>query len=208
MDKRKPFTDAKNRKRFLRMIYFRVALIFRFVLCYNRGGGFMIPIIALSALASIFSLHVHAGLRVTLGAVFLIVGLERCKKLPVFLTTFFTGLAVVFLRIVAQVVFDKFSFADVFNYSVNYSIEILFYLGYAFFYYIIVRKNSATYKSPLVPLLIICDFGGNAIEYAARYFLLRPELETITFPVILAIAVIRSVLIWIMLKYFFETRND
>ncbi|AGT44295.1 hypothetical protein [Treponema pedis] len=160
----------------------------------------------ISAVCSLFNLSVGlTGLRITLGIIVLAAALQRNAKLNVIIASAFAGIGVCIVRILVSGVSSGFSIYEVFNHS----LEILFYLGYGIFYYVLVRSEKSVYKTHLILLLMLCDFGANTIEYAARHFLLSSSsatsaMETAAFQTIFLAAFIRSSLIWIIAKFAFN----
>lgn len=162
----------------------------------------------LSALASIFNLSlVEGGLRISLGIIVLIAILEYKKDLPIFLTSLLSGIGVFIVRVIMEGISVGFS-ALTLHTVFSLSLEIIFYLSYGLIYFLIVRNDTSVYKSPLILLLMLCDFGANSVEYLSRYFMLSSTVQTIGFMTIFLAAFIRSSFIWIITKFILKVEES
>lgn len=150
-----------------------------------------------SAFASIIHFTVGMGdLRVSLGIIVFVLALyynEDMKPIP---TAFFTGIAVFLMRLIVVAI----SGDVVSQLTASYLLEVLFYLGYGILYEFVIRKNKSIKSDPLILLLMICDFGGNALELIARYILLGDNFQSLTLQNLFLAAFIRSAMIWVIIK--------
>jgi two-component system sensor histidine kinase YcbA len=167
----------------------------------------ILDVAVLSALASLVNIPVGGSdFRITFGIVVLMVALNSGYIGKPLLSSLITGAAVCVMRVVIAFFAPGFSISVIFSYF----IEIVFYIGYGLLYTLAIVKNRSIYKTPLVAGLIIGDFGGNSLEYFAR-FILADEvwLETKLWT-ILGAAIVRSLiivaLVW-RLKKFKEERK-
>lgn len=157
----------------------------------------------LAALASMVDLTVGMGdLRVSLGIVVLVLALFFEEGLDPVATGLVTGLAVFGLRIFMAAVTVG---VDV-GLAFSYLLEVLFYLGYGLLLLFAVRKDKEKENNPLILLLMICDFGANAIEFFARYIVLGDNFESLTLQNLFLAAFVRSALIWIGIKLIKEKK--
>lgn len=158
-----------------------------------------------AAIASLFNLNVGGGdLRVTLGVVILIVGLHIAPQLEVMSTSALTGITVFLTRVlVSAIAYQKVDMVLV----VSYAIEILFYVAYGFFYKYIVLNDKNETGTPLMLLLMLCDFGANTVEYLIRFFFYDIAMVQADFVTIFLAAFIRSAIIWLILKFIFNTKE-
>lgn len=152
----------------------------------------------LAGLASLFNVSVgEAGLRVSLGIIVLIVALYRDPQLNVMLTATLSGIAVFLVRI-----FSVYAGAGAFdNMVLYYALEIVFYVVYGLLFNLMVRHDTSVYKSPLILLLMLCDFGANTAEYLARFILLKSEIIPVDFQTVFLAAFIRSSIIWMIVHF-------
>ncbi len=147
----------------------------------------------LTALASL--VHIPVGdsdFRVTLGMVVMMSGYFILKKTKVLRLAFFSGLFVGVLRIaVAAIGGTKITPLL----AGSLLLEFFFYVGYAILYRYTVELNKSIYKIPLVFSLVICDFGGNAIEYLLRFLYAAEVWKDTSLVTILIAAFVRSFVI-------------
>ncbi len=147
----------------------------------------------LTALASL--VHIPVGdsdFRVTLGMVVMMSGYLILKKTKVLRLAFFSGLFVGVLRIaVAAIGGTKITPLL----AGSLLLEFFFYVGYAILYRYTVELNKSIYKIPLVFSLVICDFGGNAIEYLLRFLYAAEVWKDTSLVTILIAAFVRSFVI-------------
>lgn len=160
----------------------------------------MFLVALLAGIASIFNFSVgDSGLRISLGIVVVIVALYKYRDLPVISTATMAGVAVVLVRMLASSIGGE-------NLTVNavwnYSLEFLFYLSYGIFYNFLVRKDTKSRENaPLIILLMLCDFGANAVEYIIRDIAFVGDFAAVNFTTLLVGAFVRSALIWLIISY-------
>lgn len=161
-------------------------------------------IIALiSAIASLISVSVgEGGLRVSLGIIVFIVAMFFNEDIDPIPASIITGIAVFLARILGLAVGGDVNS----SLAISYLLEVLFYIGYGFLFEILVRRDKEKYNNPLIIILMICDFGANALELFARYLILGDDLATLTLQNLFLAAFIRSALIWIVIRII-ENRN-
>lgn len=151
----------------------------------------------ISAFASIIHFTVGMGdLRVSLGIIVFVLALyynEDMKPIP---TAVITGIAVFLMRLIVVAISGDI----VSELTASYLLEVLFYLGYGILYEFVVKGEESRRKDPFILLLMICDFGGNALELTARYILLGDNFQSLTLQNLFLAAFIRSALIWIIIK--------
>lgn len=151
----------------------------------------------ISAFASIIHFTVGMGdLRVSLGIIVFVLALyynEDMKPIP---TAVITGIAVFLMRLIVVAISGDI----VSELTASYLLEVLFYLGYGILYEFVVKREESRRKDPFILLLMICDFGGNALELTARYILLGDNFQSLTLQNLFLAAFIRSALIWIIIK--------
>lgn len=158
------------------------------------------PIIValLAGIASLVNIPVgDGGLRVSLGIIVLIVALYRDKSLNVMKTSVLAGIAVFLVRLLTSYI----GAGAVDNTVLNHALEIIFYLVYGYLFNLMVRHDTSVYKSPLVLLLMLCDFGANAAEYLARYIFLQSAIVPVDFQTVFLVAFIRAAIIWIIIHF-------
>lgn len=147
----------------------------------------------LTALASL--VHIPVGdsdFRVTLGMVVMMTGYLILKKTKVLRLAFFSGLFVGLLRIAVAAIGGLTLTPKL---AGSLLLEFFFYIGYALLYLYTVEKNKSIYKIPLVFSLVICDFGGNAIEYLLRFLYAAEVWKDTSLLTILIAAFVRSIVI-------------
>ncbi len=147
----------------------------------------------LTALASL--VHIPVGdsdFRVTLGMVVMITGYLILKKKKVLRLAFFSGLFVGLLRIVVSAISGM---AITPKFAGSLLLEFFFYIGYGILYRYTVELNKSIYKIPLVFSLVICDFGGNALEYILRFLYAAEVWKDTSLLTILIAAFVRSITI-------------
>lgn len=94
--------------------------------------------------------------------------------------------------------------------AILYGLELLFYLGYAFFFKYLVRNEKDSGENSLIILLILCDFGGNTVEYLVRFLVLPkgcPYLKR-TLCTIFYRHFIRSAMIWLVYEFLVSPRQS
>ncbi|NMB14364.1 MAG: hypothetical protein GX985_03805 [Gallicola sp.] len=163
----------------------------------------MSPIIIalLAGLASVFNFHIgNGGLRVSLGIIVLIIALYKYEKLNVLKTSLLSGIAVFVVRIIL----DYAGTGSVDETVLYHALEIIFYLVYGFLFDLMVRKDTSVYKSPLILVLMLCDFGANAAEYLARFLFLQSAIVPVDFQTVFLAAFIRSAVIWVIIHFVFK----
>lgn len=158
------------------------------------------PIIValLAGIASILNIPIgDGGLRVSLGIIVLIVALYRDKSLPVMKTSIFAGIAVFLVRVIMS-----YMGAGAFDNEVLVqALEIIFYIVYGFLFNLMVRHDTSVYHSPLILVLMLCDFGANSAEYLARFLFLQSTIMPVDFQSVFLAAFIRSGIIWIIVHF-------
>lgn len=153
----------------------------------------------IAAFASLINLSVGMGhLRVSMGIIVMIVALHEKKELKPISTSVLAGFAVFLMRLIVTSVGGTIST----NIALSYLLEVLFYIGYGVLYEFLERRDVEKYNNPLILILMICDFGANAIELASRYFILGDNLQNFTFPNLFIAAFVRSAIIWILIRIF------
>ncbi|HHX19064.1 MAG TPA: hypothetical protein GX728_01330 [Clostridiaceae bacterium] len=147
----------------------------------------------LTALASL--VHIPVGdsdFRVTLGMVVMMAGYLILKKTKIIRLAFFSGLFVGLLRIAVAAIRGT-TLTPLLAGSLL--LEFFFYIGYGVLYRYTVELNKSIYKIPLVFSLVICDFGGNAIEYLLRFLYAAEVWKDTSLVTILIAAFVRSIVI-------------
>lgn len=146
----------------------------------------------LSGLASLIHIPVaNSDFRISLGLIVMMVAILLFEKKNVISISFWTGLMVCLFRIGVQA-FSQDLTAQVVG---SLLLEIFFYLGYGILYHYTVVVNKNIYKAPLVFALIICDFGGNFLEYFMRFLYVEEVWQQTSLLTLLLAALIRSVAI-------------
>ncbi len=155
----------------------------------------------LAGIASLLNISVgDGGLRISLGIIVLIVALYRDKSLHVMKTSLLAGIAVFLARVLTA-----YAGAGSFdNMVLNYALEIVFYIVYGLLFNLIIRHDTSVYKSPLILLLMLCDFGANSAEYLARFIFLQSAIVPVDFQTVFLAAFIRSAVIWIIIHFVFK----
>ncbi len=164
-----------------------------------RGGIHMITTLLVALLTALASLvHLPVGdsdFRVTLGMVVMMTGYLILKKKKVLRLAFFSGLFVGLLRIVVTVIGGT---AITPKLAGSLLLEFFFYIGYAVLYRYTVELNKSIYKIPLIFSLVICDFGGNALEYLLRFLYAAEVWKDTSLLTILIAAFVRSITIIVL----------
>ncbi|MDO5017689.1 MAG: hypothetical protein Q4E02_00140 [Lagierella massiliensis] len=151
-------------------------------------------LVLMASLLSLINLTVgDTQLRVSMGIIVFVVGVLLFKEINPISLSFSTGVGVFIIRLIEG------SFITGLNgrLILSYSLEIIFYITYGLFFYILVRKEDKKQNNPLILLLMICDFGANAMESLFRYSVSDFGLVTENFTTIFLVAFVRSALIWI-----------
>lgn len=151
----------------------------------------------LAAFASIIHFTVGVGdLRVSFGIIVFVLALYFNEDMEPISSAVLTGIAVFLMRVIVVAISGDVK-TDL---IVSYLLEVLFYIGYGIIYEFVVKHDNFNDSDPLVLLLMICDFGGNALELTARYFLLGDSFQSLTLQNLFLAAFIRSAIIWIIIK--------
>lgn len=159
----------------------------------------MFLIAVLSALFSIINLPIGEGhLRLSLGIIILILGLQKYKELKAIPTSFVAGLAVFLMRaavigLQGQAVSPELLF--------SFSVEILFYVTYGICYDFLVVNAKPKEQMPLIILLMLSDFAANSVEYIARFTLFQDTIVQADFVSIFLAAFVRSAIIWVIAEF-------
>lgn len=150
-------------------------------------------VILVAALASLISIPVgDTDLRITLGIVIMVVGTRIFRFDKAIRFSFWTGLAVCLARI---------AYAAIVGINVtplligSYFLEIFFYIGYGIIYHFAVESIRTKYPVPLVLSFVLCDFGGNTLEYLMRFFYASEVWSDTSLLNLLLAAITRSVII-------------
>lgn len=158
-------------------------------------------VIFVAALASLISIPVgDSDFRITLGIVIMVVGIRIFRFEKAIRFSFWTGLAVCLTRI---------AYAAIMGIDItpalmgSYFLEIFFYIGYGIIYHFAVESIRTKYPVPLVLSLLLCDFGGNSLEYLMRFFYASEVWSDTSLLNLLLAAVTRSVII-ILLVWLFQ----
>ncbi len=152
---------------------------------------FLIALI--TALASLVQIPVgESDFRVTLGMVVMMTGYIVLKKTKIIRLAFMSGLFVGLLRIAVAAIGGT---AVTPLLAGSLLLEFFFYLGYGILFHFTVETNKSIYKIPLVFSLVICDFGGNALEYFLRFLYASEAWRDTSLLTILIAAFVRSILI-------------
>ncbi|MDD2427023.1 MAG: hypothetical protein PHR78_03680 [Eubacteriales bacterium] len=162
-----------------------------------------ILVILVAALASLVSIPVgDTDFRITLGIIVMVAGIQIFSIDKVIGFSFWTGLAVCLARI---------AYAAVIGINItplligSYFLEIFFYLGYGIIYHFAIANIRTKYPVPLVVSLVLCDFGGNSLEYLMRFFYASEVWSDTSLLTLLLAALTRSVvivlLVWILKRF-------
>lgn len=150
-----------------------------------------------AAFASIIHFTVGMGdLRVSFGIIVFVLALYFNEDMEPISSAIITGIAVFLMRVIVVAISGDVAT----NLVVSYLLEVLFYIGYGIIYEFVVRHDNVKESDPLVLLLMICDFGGNALELTARYLFLGDQFQSLTLQNLFLAAFIRSALVWIIIK--------
>ncbi|HHW93297.1 MAG TPA: hypothetical protein GX734_02235 [Clostridiaceae bacterium] len=147
----------------------------------------------LTALASL--VHIPVGdsdFRVTLGMVVMMTGYLILRKRKILQLAFFSGMFVGLLRIIVASISGMTMTPKL---AGSLLLEFFFYIGYGLLYRFTVELNKSIYKIPLLFSLVICDFGGNAIEYLLRFLYAAEVWKDTSLVTILIAAFVRSLAI-------------
>lgn len=157
-----------------------------------------ITVAILSGIASLLRFNIgDGGLRISLGIIVMIVALYSYRQLNVWTTSILTGIVVFLVRVLVS-----YAGAGHFDASLlNYALEIVFYIAYGALFNLMVLHDTSVYKSPLVLLLMLCDFGANSVEYLIRYMFVDASLVTMDFLTIFLAAFARSAIIWMIIHF-------
>lgn len=125
----------------------------------------LVSISLVAALFSTVSLTVGVGdLRVSLGILILVIGLEENRNINAFLTAAVTGLFVFITRFLLDSYFKSSGDLSL----VSYLIEVSFYLSYIVIYNVIFVKKVRESNFPSLVAFMICDLLANLIELFLR----------------------------------------
>ncbi len=162
-----------------------------------------ILVILVAALASLVSIPVgNTDFRITLGIVVMVAGIKLFHFDKIIGFSFWTGLAVCMARI---------AYAAIIGVSISpllvgsYFLEIFFYIGYGIIYHFAIANIRTRYPVPVVVALVLCDFGGNSLEYLMRFFYASEVWSDTSLLTLLLAALTRSViiilLVWLLQRF-------
>lgn len=150
-----------------------------------------------AAVASLVNVSVGMGdLRVSLGILVLIVALYMNRDMNPVPTAIVTGIFVFIVRLIVA----SFSGHVVADLALSYLLEVLFYIGYGALFDFLIVKDKHPNANPLLLILMICDFGANALELVARYTIQGDALQSLTLQNLFLAAFVRSAIIWIVIR--------
>lgn len=163
-------------------------------------------VILVAMLASLVSIPVgESDFRITLGIVVMAVAIQVFNFKKVIPFSVWTGLFVCLARVAyVATIGTELSPALI----GSYFLEIAFYIGYGLIYHFAILHNRSKTPLPLVLSLVLCDFGGNSLEYLLRFFYMSEVWSDTSLVTLLLAAVSRSIMIilltWLLQQFVFK----
>lgn len=163
-------------------------------------------VVLVAMLASLVSIPVgKSDFRITLGIVVMATAIQVLRFEKVIAFSVWTGLFVCLARIAyVAAIGTSLTPAQV----GSYFLEIAFYFGYGIIYHFAISHNRSKTPIPLVLALVLCDFGGNSMEYLLRFLYMSEVWSDTSLVTLLLAAVSRSIIIilvtWILQRFVFK----
>lgn len=140
----------------------------------------------------------NSNFKVSAGIIILVTLLFYYEDLNPVTTGIISGINVFALRVIVYYAM-RGSNNEV---MISYTLEILFYLFYSIFYFLLINKNNKNNVNYIFVVLIISDFGANLIEILVRNLMDSSPFIFEAIFTLFVVSILRSTIIWLVLNVF------
>lgn len=141
-----------------------------------------------------------SNFRISFAIILLPICLLTFKEVDFLETGLLSTIFVYILRVITYFIANPINDSVMLHGAKIYFPETFFYGGYSLFFFLFNRKNKIYNIDLIFLILIACDFFANSIEVLVRALTTPTRLTFSLFAGLLFIAIIRSLLAWIILN--------